>query len=472
MGSMGNLREIRLLGSRSLHWLLLLSVLTLMACDARLMTEDVLTTITVTSPATVAKLTDAAEQATSTLTILTAEPATPTATVAATGAATAPATPAPIDDGRLPSITIQPAPIGALLIYHSDGHLYRATVSGSESRRLTLQPLAGANDPMAVDALFGFRSPVVSPDGRLLALNGNWGGAAVLDLVTGEAIGIGRGRAILSPSWSPDSRQLAYVTQDDRLCIYNLISEPDDCPFTPEDLLMEVVWSPTGSLIAAAVVTPPVEGSSDCCVGRVWLVDVSTGAVTDVAFFITGFEYAPGEAFQWLPDGSGLAIKRLNQSSGAIVRLADGAMVTFDEWIADVAPDGGTVLHPSGALSAADGTALALLPGADECVEFLNVVHAWSPDGRLAYTLRCGFDNPPAGANVLTVIEPATGTVEWQRELAAGLFPVEWSPDGQFILLDDAAGASPIWRLAADGVGEPAVLVEDGGLLGVILVGE
>ena len=377
-----------------------------------------------------------------------------------------------IDNGRLLPMTVQPAPTDTLLFYHSNGHLYTVPLDG-QSRRLTAQPLAGANEPFIVDGMFGFRPPVVSPDGGLLALNGNWGGAAVLDLVTGEVIGIGRGRAMGSPSWSPDSRQLAYVTQDDRLCIYNLNDEPDDCPFAPEGLLMEAVWSPTASQIAAAVVTPPAEGSSDCCVGRVWLVDPATGAATDVAGFITGFEYASGDAFQWLPDGSGLAIKRADDSRGAIVRLADSSVVTFDEWIADVAPDGGTVLHPSGALSAIDGTALAPLPGADGCAEFLGIAHAWSPDSRLAYTVLCGVGGTTAlEPRPLTVIDPATGVVEWQRELAAVWFPVGWSPDGQSLLLDDAAVASPIWRLAADGTGEPEVVVEDGRLLELIPAGE
>jgi Tol biopolymer transport system component len=374
-----------------------------------------------------------------------------------------------IDDGRLLPTTIQPAPTGALLFYHSDGHLYTVPLGGGQSRRLTTQPLAGANEPFIVDGMFGFHPPVVSPNGRLLALNGNWGGASVLDLVTGEFIGIGRGQAMQSPSWSPDSRQLAYVTPDDRLCIYNLNGEPDDCPFAPEGLLMEAIWSPTGALIATAVVTPPVEGSSDCCDGRVWLVDPTTGAAADVAGFVTGFEYAPGEAFQWLADGSGLAIKRTGDSGGsAIYRPGDGSVVAFDEWIAGVAPDGGTVLHPSGAVSAADGTVLAPLPGAGECAEFVNVTHVWSPDGRLAYALWCGFDYPPVGPNVLTVIDPATGVAGWQRELPVGLFPVGWSPDGQFILLDDAAYGSPIWRLAADGTGEPEVVVEDGRLLELV----
>lgn len=443
--------------ARRLNWLLVAFLLA--ACDARPTAQ------TPPAMATALPLSTIAAPAS------TAEPATamPTATTPAT------VTPTPIlptPDTPAPTATDAQNPTDALLFYHSDGHLYTVPLGGGQSRRLTTQPLAGANEPFIVDGMFGFHPPIVSPNGRLLALNGSWGGAAVLDLVTGEVIGIGRGRAMQSPTWSPDSRQLAYVTPDDRLCIYKLNNEPDDCPFAPEGLLMEAVWSPTGSLIAAAVVTPPVEGSSDCCVGRVWLVDVTTGAATDVAPFITGFEYAPGEAFQWLADGSGLAIKRTGDSGGAVYRPADGSVVMFAEWIGDVAPDGSTVLHPSGAMSAIDGTALPPLPGAGDCAEFVNVAHAWSPDGRLAYTLWCGFDYPPAGANVLTIIEPATGVVEWQRELAAGLFPVGWSPDGQFILLDDAAGASPIWRLAADGTGEPEVVIEDGRLLELIPAGE
>ena len=446
--------------ARRLNWLLLLVALILTACDARPTAQTPPAIATALPPSTVAAP------------ISTAEPATamPTATTPATVTPTAIP---PTLDTPAPTATAAQNPTDALLFYHSDGHLYTVPLGDGQSRRLTAQPLTGANEPFIVDGMFGFRPPVVSPDGRLLALNGNWGGAAVLDLVTGEVIGIGRGRAMGSPSWSPDSRQLAYVTQDDRLCIYNLNDEPDDCPFAPEGLLMEAVWSPTGSQIAAAVVTPPAEGSSDCCVGRVWLVDPATGAATDVAGFITGFEYASGEAFQWLPDGSGLAIKRADDSHGAIVRLADSSVVTFDEWIADVAPDGGTVLHPSGALSAIDGTALAPLPGADDCVQFLGIAHAWSPDSRLAYTVLCGVGGTTAlEPRPLTVIDPATGVVEWQRKLAAVWFPVGWSPDGQSLLLDDAAVASPIWRLAADGTGEPEVVIEDGRLLELIPAGE
>ena len=372
-----------------------------------------------------------------------------------------------IDDGRLLPIVVQPAPTSALLTYHSDGHLYRVMLDGRGGVRLTTEPLAGASDLLAVESMLGYRPPVVSPDGQMLAFNGNWGGTAALDLAAGALIGHGRGRAMLTPRWAPDSRQLAYLTLDDRLCIYQLDDKPAECPFAHEGL-WEAVWSPTGSLIAAAIVIHPAEGSTDCCDGWLWLVNAATGAAGDLAAFRVGFEYVPGEVFQWLPDGSGLVIKRTGEDGGGAIVGLDGSLVSFDEWIADVAPDGGTVLHPSGPLSSVDGTPLAPLPGADGCTEFLSIAHAWSPDGRLAYTLRCGFDEPAQETNLLTVFDPATGAVAWQRALPGELFPVGWSLDGRFVLVDSAGLASPLWRLAANGSGEPEVVVEDGYLLAVV----
>ena len=63
---------------------------------------------------------------------------------------------------------------------------------------------------------------------------------------------------------------------------------------------MEAVWSPTASQIAAAVVTPPAEGSSDCCVGRVWLVDPATGAAIKTSADVNTTK---GTGFSDLPSG-------------------------------------------------------------------------------------------------------------------------------------------------------------------------
>ncbi|HQF71664.1 MAG TPA: hypothetical protein PLH39_10340, partial [Promineifilum sp.] len=82
----------------------------------------------------------------------TAEPsATATATASATPTATATATASLAADGPL------------VLLYAPDGHLYRGAVETGLGRRLTTKPSALGDIP-------GYGPPLVSPDGRLLAL--------------------------------------------------------------------------------------------------------------------------------------------------------------------------------------------------------------------------------------------------------------------------------------------------------------
>jgi len=356
-----------------------------------------------------------------------------------------------------------------LLIYRPDGHLYRASLLDGSGQQLTAEPLENADDPDAVGAIVSYRPPVVSPDGRLLALNGHWGGAAALDLTTGGAIGVGRGVAMFAPSWSPDSRALAYVARDGQLCIYHLDSAPADCIFQSEGL-RDAAWSPAGAFIAAAVVTPPAEGSADCCAGQVWLVDALSGEATAIGDYATGFESAPGEAFAWLPDGSGLVIKRTADGRSALYRTADGYTTYFAEPALSVSPDGRTVLHPSGAVSGMDGEARFSLPGADECTGQSSIVYAWSPDGSgLAYRLACFPGGGIAGevSPLLMMVEIATGALRW-RLLASDLWPAGWSPDGAYLLLqDNTPDGGAIWRLIADG-GTPEQIVEGAILLETI----
>lgn len=370
-----------------------------------------------------------------------------------------------------PSATPAAAPAeGApLLIYRPDGHLYRASLRDGSGQQLTAQPLEDADDPDAVGAIVSYRPPVVSPDGRLLALNGHWGGAAALDLTTGQAIGAGRGVAMLAPSWSPDSRALAYVAQDGQLCIYHLDNAPADCIFRSEGL-QDAAWSPAGALIAAAVVAPSAEGSADCCAGQVWLVDAAGGEATAIGDYATGFESAPGEAFAWLSDGSGLVIKRTTEGRSALYRIADGSTTYLAEPALSVSPDGRTVLHTSGAVSGADGTARFALPGAGECAGQLSITHAWSPDGsRLAYVLACfaGGGQAAEVSPTLTMVETGNGALLWQQ-LASDLWPAGWSPDGAYLLLqDNTPNGGAIWRLGAEG-GTPERVVEGATLLEVV----
>lgn len=67
----------------------------------------------------------------------------------------------------------------------------------------------------------------------------------------------------------------------------------------------------------------------------------------------------------------------------------------------------------------------------------------------------------------LVIEDVATGETR-PRDLAADLFPVGWSPDGQYLFLDDGRGDSPIWRLPAGGRGELEAIIDDGYLLAIV----
>lgn len=365
---------------------------------------------------------------------------------------------------------IQGSTNATIFYYSSDGHLYRTSVSNGVGEKLTIQPLSGASDSDAIGSVISYRPPQVSPDGRLLALNGNWGGAAVLDLVTGESIGIGRGQAMLAPSWSADSRHISYISQDDQLCIYDLNNEPDDCPFQSTGL-QDAMWSPSGATIAVAILDPIAEGNSNCCTGKVWLVNVLNSEITEVGTYATGFESVPGEIIAWLVDGSGLVIKKTSDGRGALYNLADDSMTYFEEAILSVSPSGQVVLHPSGVFAHIEDRAARLsLPATADCDGYLSLIHAWSPDGqRLAYAPACWIDGElREEPRILYVVETTRGNLLWQLELPPAIVPAGWSSDGAYILMDDGDNHSPIWRLPADGVGEPEIVVEDGYLLEVV----
>ncbi len=402
----------------------------------------------------------------------TAVPATPAATVEPVE------TPEHAQPTAAPTTTPTPrtGSNAPLFYYSADGHLYRAPIGGGPGERLTLQPLADADDPDAVAGISGYRPPRVSPDGHWLALNGNWGGAAVLDLAAGEVRGVGRGQAMAAPSWSPDSRYLSYITPDDRLCIYDRDGGPDDCPFQSEgqQRLQDAVWSPGGSAVAVAVLDPPAADGDACCRGEVWLVDAFTGEATPLGDYTTGFESVPGEVMAWAADGSGLVIRQTANGRGALYTLADGTLTYFDEPVLSVGPDGRTVLHPSGNVSRVGGGPAWALPDSAGCDGYLSLAYAWSPDGgQLAYAPACltGDDAPPA-ERILYVVETATGNLLWQQALSPAMTPVGWSPAGDQLLLQSSPGGMvdgwSIWRMAAGGEQPLEKIVDQALLLEVV----
>ena len=360
-----------------------------------------------------------------------------------------------------------------VFFYAIDGHLYRSDLAGSFVEQLTDAALNNPDDPDMVASIISYRPPKVSPDGRFIALNGGWGGATVLDPATDMEIGIGRGQAMFSPTWSPDSQHLAYISQEHRLCIYELNDEPDDCPFEQANELQEALWSPAGSTIAVAVVDPIPDGSPDCCTGQVWLVDALSGQAEVVGTYVTSFEPVPGEVMAWLLDGSGLLIKQTAEGSATLVTPAQSTTINFTEPVLTVSPNSSYFLHPSGAVSDKDGNALYVLFG-NNCEGNLTFIHNWSPDSSfLAYTPLCRVNGELRDeAQQLYIVEAATGNLLWQQALSAELSLSAWSSDGHYLLLQGSSSGWPadasIWRLAADGSGTPEIVVEQGILLEVV----
>lgn len=363
-----------------------------------------------------------------------------------------PLTPTPMAEPPMPESSL------ILLYYGSDGHLYRTDSAASFIRQLTSVP-----DRSEEGEYVFFRPPRVSPDGRWLALNGGWGGAALLDLAEGKAVGVGRGGAMQAPVWSPDSQSMAYLGRDNKLCIVGVPDLVEDCPFQDVRQLQEVVWSPNGLWIAVALADPAGE-DGNCCTGQVLLFNPADGSAEVVGTFATTFEPIVGDSLAWLPNGSGLLIKNTADSGSAIFKPETGVTVSFAQPIVSVSPDGRHLLASSGLVSDVDGAALYSLPlDGPDCAGGSSKLAgwAWSFDGRrLAYHVNC----KETEGTWLSVVETDTGSLLWGQALSEDMIVKAWTPDDDYLLFQKQAGGlledASILRLAADGPGEMIPVVE------------
>ena len=109
------------------------------------------------------------------------------------------------------------------------------------------------------------------------------------------------------PTWSPDSQSLAYLSQNDKLCLYEIATQSEVCPFQAASQLLIAKWSPNGTHIAIATVDP--SDSADCCTGQVWLINTTDYEAEIVGSYYVTLEPARETILTWLPDGSGLLIR-------------------------------------------------------------------------------------------------------------------------------------------------------------------
>jgi len=322
---------------------------------------------------------------------------------------------------------------GLSVLFARDDDLYRANVAGDLVERLTENEALGWG--MGADGddwwmTARWLPPRVSPDGNWIAFSPD-GRRMYLAGVGDPTV-----RALpLTGSqfyaWSPDSRWLVYATQNDdaergQLNVYDLY----DDRATP--MLNEIVpdikglaWSPDGRRLAfGCCFEAEYSAAGDylgASIGQLRVMDLVTGQI-EIAGELRSTIAGGLERFCWTADN------RIGQS------VEEGA-----EWSAQCST-------PS------DGYWIA-----------------FSPDGQRRAYVNDATGLEPAGVRQLVVADAAAGEL-WRRDLPGDRWPLGWSPDGAYVLLDDTANHTPIWRLPADGTGELEVIVEDGHLLGVVNV--
>lgn len=334
--------------------------------------------------------------------------------------------------GHFLSLYAGPSLPGLAVLFARDDDLYRADPDGKVVEQLTTGGrlgwgMAANDDDWWLEAMM--QPPRVSPDGYTIAFaphNTTVVVAGVQRPLLSTPLEFS-GSGVLA--WSPDSRWLAYAVDENdiersQLAVYDLYHQ------TTALLLDEVMpdirnlaWSPDGSRIAFGCCF--VEDFDDegeylgTQTGDLRVVRVGTRQV-ETAGPLWSSIGGGNQGFCWTKDNqvAGVTAEDTAELSSQCSTLPDG----------NTAPDGQRRFFVTGP------------PQPDAAVETV-------------YTL---------------VVEDVSAGELWRRDLERGLSPQAWSPDGAYILLDDDANHSPIWRIRADGTGELEVLIEDAYLLAVV----
>ena len=321
---------------------------------------------------------------------------------------------------RVPSSTLSRCPA---ILFARERDLWRTDLDGgvveqlTEGRKLHWRP--GADDWWVE---FLSRPVQVSPDGRWITTLPQYE-RILVEVTTHALVRLpGPGAAIVD--WSPDSRYLAYARRrgsDDGLYVYDVqqgqATELLDLPIADAGAGIEnVVWSPDGRFIGfSCCFTIPTDVYTGTLVGEIRQIEVATRQMETVGE--TQSHVGASSPLCWTPEGQPTTDRDR------------GVRCSYERSLP-------TAVSPDGTKRASLGP---------------------SPPG-----------DPWTGGSRLTVGEAATGEVLWPLEIPETVQTLTWSPDGEYLLLDDRLDRSPIWRIKSDGSGELETIVDDGFLLGVV----
>ncbi len=308
----------------------------------------------------------------------------------------------------------------------ANGTLVYGEERGSDARELVWVSRDGAQSPLDVSWRAAFSTPVVSRDGRQVAVTVREGARSGVWVRRdgGQPVRLTSEQSASEPAWSPDGRTVTYLTSGERATTGNVWRQSVDgsdlarLMVRSDRPLSEQVWRPDGAGLVVRTTTPAA-GNGDLLTTRSPTDTIATPLVATERS-----EYSPAVS----PNGEWLAFS--SNSSGR-----------FEVYVAPLAaPQSARVVVSSGGGGSprwsADGNALFFLNNASQLVEarvstspslrvegtrvlfdatpFVQTSlsrrnYDVAPDGRFLFVRRA--DNSRAGA--IVVVE------HWTNELQA-----------------------------------------------------
>lgn len=251
------------------------------------------------------------------------------------------------------------------------------------------------------------------------------------------------GRSSWSPRWSPDGRELAFLSKrpgDDHTELYVMPVDGGEAQrmFESSSSIAAFEWSPDGKQIAYTSTSPTDEEQRERKAGRDWIVDEN--GETKTRLFVVARE--GGEArelpcagkhvidFEWAPDGKQLAIRASERAS------VDHTMMYSSLYTLSI---DGTAQDSSGPKP--------LTKTAGKLGDL-----AWSPDGKqIAFLGAAHLHDSTAG---IVYVVPAEGgeAKPWTASLQATGTWLEWSDSSTIVLLAEQGTKTTINAVTQSGI--------------------